>query len=335
MNYTEFKDTIVRQLKEQLSQDTTVKLHTVTKNNAVMLDAITILDASSNIAPTIYLNPYYEDFRRGKTIRAIASEILAAHKNGMNACGIDLSCFTDSRKRNRRLVYRLVSFEKNAALLQEIPHLRFLDLAITFCCLIEDGAQGVGSVTITTKQMELWGLTFDQLVSRAVSQTPQLLPDTVTTLASLLFCNSTEKVTQPSVMDEPLYILTNRSCFYGAACVLYPDVLKQFADTKNCNLYLLPSSVHEILLLPENQAPSLSYLNRMIREINTAHVAGNEILSDHAYYYDRKTDRITIPGSAAYDKSSDIFSLISSMRNPAASHASSDASMRADLSGTD
>ena len=88
--------------------------------------------------------------------------------------------------------------------------------------------------------------------------------------------------------------MTNRQEVNGASVLLYDDVLQTFALKKKTDFYILPSSVHEVLLIPADNQISMSTLSSMVRDVNSSQLAREEILSDHVYYYSLETDQITM-----------------------------------------
>ncbi len=91
-----------------------------------------------------------------------------------------------------------------------------------------------------------------------------------------------------------MYVLTNRQRLNGACCILYQDVLKQVAGRLGDSLYILPSSIHEVIAIPASASGNPKELSQLVQEINIAEVAPEEILSDHAYYYDRELDEVSV-----------------------------------------
>ena len=91
--------------------------------------------------------------------------------------------------------------------------------------------------------------------------------------------------------ETPLYVLTNKARLYGASCILYPNLLDSIADKLTCDFYLIPSSIHEVILVPESGTEDTN-LNDMVAEVNHTQVDPKEVLADHVYYYDRKEDHM-------------------------------------------
>ena len=93
--------------------------------------------------------------------------------------------------------------------------------------------------------------------------------------------------------ENRMFVLSNQYRHFGAACILYNRVLEDIGNQLNENFYILPSSIHEVIILPEGFSPCEEDLNEMIIDINQTQVSEEEILSNHAYYYDRTERKLT------------------------------------------
>ena len=95
--------------------------------------------------------------------------------------------------------------------------------------------------------------------------------------------------------DPQIYILTNSYRTNGATALLYEKLLSQIADSFEKDLLILPSSIHEVLILPIDSISksTLDHYGTFIREINETQLADDEVLSDHAYYFQRATQMIS------------------------------------------
>ncbi len=91
-----------------------------------------------------------------------------------------------------------------------------------------------------------------------------------------------------------MFILTNESRLNGATCMLYENVLDKFANEIKSDLYILPSSIHEVIILPKKEWYKKSDLESMINEVNTDNLSVDEILSDRVYMFERKNGILTM-----------------------------------------
>ena len=90
--------------------------------------------------------------------------------------------------------------------------------------------------------------------------------------------------------DSPLYVLSYEQRPYGAVWMTDPDVLRLAGASLGSSYFILPSSVHECLLLPDTGEYETVYLNWLVREVNRTQLQPEEVLADHIYRYDRHSD---------------------------------------------
>lgn len=320
MDYNTFKTSVIDSIQEHFGNHTAVSLHSITKNNNIHLDGLTIQDNSVNISPTIYLNYYYDDYLAGKSYSCIIEEILASYHKNRSTESLDLSFFTDYQKVKHNIIYKLIHYTRNEAMLKDLPHFRFLDLAVVFCCLLSDTEKGNATILIHNHHLSFWHVTAEDLYTLAINNTPLLLPFELRNMAEVL------KTLYPEVSNEtpdtaydselPMYVLTNTSKLYGASCILYPGVLSDFSQKHNCDFYIIPSSIHEVLLIPKKSETDYTDLNMMIQEVNATQVQEEEILSDHVYCYERSKGFLNLPNTTEDSgTTSDILSQNFSMKN--------------------
>ncbi|MCF0145224.1 MAG: hypothetical protein HUJ73_01415, partial [Eubacterium sp.] len=94
--------------------------------------------------------------------------------------------------------------------------------------------------------------------------------------------------------ESPLYMLTDSCDLFGAVCIADPDTLLAAAEALGRSYYILPSSVHECLLLPDTGDYSVRELNHMVREVNSTQLEEGDILADHVYRYDYERRELVI-----------------------------------------
>jgi hypothetical protein len=297
MTYQEFKQQVKSEVQTQLGQSVTITIQDIIKNNNTHLDGLTILSEQCNLSPTIYLNYYYTQYEKGKSVSEICQDILQTYEANCPSANIDVSFFTDYSKVKSRIVFKLINYEKNLSLLQDVPHYRILDLAIVFHCLINADSNGTATILIHNHHLSLWDITRDDLYALAVSNTPRLLNydlRNMTDVLKELFQQSDSIQTDSAELLCPMYVLSNQLKLNGSACILYQGLLKGFADQLGCDLYILPSSIHEVLILPSTDQLPHPELSDMVREVNMTQLSREEILSDHVYYFSRETSQLTM-----------------------------------------
>lgn len=303
MTYKEFKHQLLTELEERFPSGTSITIQQISHNNNHMEEALTILEPGVNISPTIYLEPYFRQLKKEVPISSIITQIYSYYQEHRSTHSIDTSFFTCFENIRPRIVYKLVHQEKNKELLKEVPWIPYLDLAIVFYCLLSKSPTENASVLIRNEHLCYWNVSTKDLLSLAQKNTPFLLSSCCDSLAELLLPaleqlpmreQSDTKSAFASTSLVPMYVLTNQQRFLGACCILYDDVLKEIAERLDCDLYILPSSIHEVILMPVTVTESVLALSQMVCDINQSEVSAEEVLSDHIYRYHRNTDSITM-----------------------------------------
>lgn len=292
MNYQEFLTCVRSELANRLTPGATLKIQTIIKNNATHYDGLIILQPGMNIAPTIYLTPYYHRYLNGVSLEDIYDDILTTYWNHLPEADFDTEMFTDFSRASKRIVMRLVNAEYNRSLLSDIPHVMFHDLAIIFYCMIYADVENQGSILIHNSHLDMWHVTSEEIYQLALKNTPTLLPHLFTPMSELLKAHPTAG--QLPCNEIPMYILTNTYKTNGASVILYDSLLQHISNRFEKNLIILPSSIHELILIPTDESDShdLTHYSQIVREVNETQLADDEILSDHAYYYERHRHKI-------------------------------------------
>lgn len=261
------------------------------KNNGILLDAVVIMGKGEKVAPTIYLEEFYEAYKKGADLEQIALSILKFEREHKRDTGFTMENFENYAKARTRIYYKLINYSMNKVLLQKIPHIRYLDLAIVFYYRLEEGRLWGATILIHNCNLEAWGIKKQQLMEDAVMNTSRKLPYTFQGMESLISDLAGEE-SKVSSANEFMYVLTNEEKYYGAAVLLYPHVLSHIAKLLRKNFYVIPSSVHECILVPDQGHYSRLELKSMVKEVNETQVEEDEILSYEIYYYDRQKETL-------------------------------------------
>lgn len=300
-----FADTIKAAMEVTYGEDYRVSVQEVKKNNGLVLTGLTILKKDCNIAPTIYLNQVFEQYQEGRTMENICREIIGVYEEHKVHTDFDVSCVTDFAKVQNRICYKLVNAEKNEELLADAPHVMLEDLAVIFYILVSNDSNGTGTITIRNNMLSYWNVDADTLYELALTNTQRLFRGLVQSMASVMTEILSHKLDEECAEEFfdmmvgeddiiPMYVCTNTAKLNGAGVILYQGLLQEFADRVGSDFYILPSSIHEMLLIPANEDMELEYLKDMVRTVNRTEVAPDEILSDSVYFYSRLTDRVEI-----------------------------------------
>lgn len=300
MKMDDFVSKICAAVKEKLGDDYKVEIKEVRKNNGVVLHGLMICTKLQNVAPTIYLEPFWEDYGKGINFTEIIHRLLAIYQKEELVEKIDLDFFHSFEKVKDRICYRLVSRKGNEELLEDLPHTEFLDLALCFYYAYQGDILGEGTILIHDSHMEMWNTSTEELLRLAQNNTPRLFPWVCNSMEELFHeitgCMEERKSGKPQAdifQELPMKVLSNQKRIHGAASILYPGVLEEIAGEKG-NIYIIPSSIHETILLPYDEKTSAEDLKKMIHEVNSTQVAPEEVLSDSLYYYDAARKEIVM-----------------------------------------
>ncbi|HBY71659.1 MAG TPA: hypothetical protein DEG06_05395 [Lachnospiraceae bacterium] len=311
LDYLSFINTVCGKVKEALGEEYQVQICKVIKNNSLELDSLVVLKKGRNYAPNIYLLSYYESYLGGTPVPEIVGRLCMLYQSYEEP--VLSRDFTYSLKEMKQcIIYRLVSFERNQKLLSQIPHIKYLDLAVTFHCVVRDDEEGIGTIRITNEHMKQWKTTTEELSSYAAKNTSRWFPASIRSMEETILGllreeheQSKEDVITEEWMEQrianqrsekkhTMYILTNQKGINGASCLLYSNLLFDFANNIQSDLYILPSSIHEVILVPSQKKIKKESLEQMVWEVNHTHVAPEEVLSDRVYYYSRENNSIRL-----------------------------------------
>lgn len=302
MNYETFKETVKRTIEQKVGSAYKVSIHQTMKTNTV-LDGLTILKQDENITPSIYLNNYYSQHIAGRAFEDIANEIVGIYLRNKNALSFKPEAFMNFELVKDKIIYKLINTDKNTELLKDIPNLQFHDLSIVFYYLVEMNDREIGSILIHNNHMEIWNTDVVKLKSLADINTPRLLPCSLKTMSEVLKDIMSQETNIPDDFefedllpcssDSMMYVLTNTKGINGAAALLYPDILNDFSKIHG-SFFILPSSLHEVLLVYGKHGATKENLIEMVKDVNHTNVAAEDFLSDNVYYFDAETELISM-----------------------------------------
>lgn len=298
MEYKEFVEYIKMNAGYIAGEGGNITINHVIKNNGCEMDGLVIMERGKDIAPTIYLDSFYELYTNGENIKSIIRQIEVIYEQNKNNVTFDVNILKHFDTIKDKIVYKVVNYRSNEKLLEQVPHKRILDLAVVFYCLLDNEYGRSATALIYNNNLKNWNVTIDDVYKAALNNTPDLLHSKISSMAALFEkCGVNvdgEEVDLKDYVPSDMYVLTNESKLNGAACILYENVLYDFAQKLGADLYILPSSVHEVILLPKLSMFEKDELVNMVKEVNTEGVAADEVLSDHVYEYNRTERLITM-----------------------------------------
>lgn len=301
-----FRGRVEEEIRGLWGDGLTVGFQNFTGNNGVVRRGLVLSGGGEPAEIRVSLEGCYEDYRKGGSVKESAGRVLKEYQAGRMVQDMAESMLGGEgggESVRDRIVYRLVNYERNQERLCQAPFVRVCDLAVVFC--LAGKADGVGWLTamIGNERARKWGLGLKELYELAAQNTPRLFPARIKSMREVMEGVAGEHLGEEykeEFMEElfsspvvsPLYVISNETGNWGAAAVLYQGVLKRFSDQTGKDLILLPSSVHEFLVIPWEAELDMKELRDMVIHVNRAEVPEEDVLSDQVYQYRRETDRI-------------------------------------------
>lgn len=282
MQLKEFAEQVLSIVRDKADGDFNVWITTISKNNGTVFTGITT--SGDGKQPVIYLDGYYDRFIHNQINAAevadIVYEVIMEQMNYVP--DIKLTDLMNWEQVKEKICVKLVNAEKNAELLADAPHRFFLDFAIVYYIKISEDDESLSSITVRNQYLNLWEVSEENLYRTGLKN--------MEASANVLFKNMCEIL--PAWMQKdndpvtPMYVLSNSCRMYGASVLLLKNVLKEISQCLG-NLIILPSSLHELIVLPQEQnSPDCEVYAEMVKDVNENVVLPEDYLSDHVYVYD-------------------------------------------------
>lgn len=274
MNYTEFMNAMLCEIRGQVDAQVRTELYTVTKNNGTRRTGIHFKQEDSNLAPTIYLEEFYQKYLKGQQVPDLADSICSIYQEIRVKKTCDCQNLFDFNHVKEHIVYKLIRRDANEELLKQIPYEPFLDLAVVYYIQIDNTRFGSAAIQIRNEHLRYWRVEKEEIRRFAEKNTPRIYPVQIRQIVRFM------------------YVATNEQCSLGAAVMRYPDFREKVRGMIRGDFYILPSSIHEVILVPESFGLEPERMQEMVKEINQTGVAPEEVLSDSVYYFDGEEIRI-------------------------------------------
>ncbi len=291
-DFTGFSDTLKKAMEEEFGEDYTFVIRQQLKNNSTHRTGLSITKEGCPVSPTIYLEDFYRRYLDKGDMTAVTAEFAECCRKAFSE-KLDTRFFDDDpEKVKASVIFKLVNRRKNSELLKNAPHRDFLDLAVLYYRYVKIGEDSAGGILITRKIAENMGLSEEELYSLAIKNTPGMFPlvsQPITEMLARLSGIPVEALPEEmrSPDDLPLLVISNRKYIDGAGCILYPEFGKVIGEVFGNEVYILPSSIHELIVLPADKPAD--ELFKMVHEVNMTQVPAEDYLSDNVYRYNVAT----------------------------------------------
>ncbi len=288
MEIKEFGMNIAKEMQNTMGEQYCIEYNEVIKNNHVTYHALVVKKEKLNVAPTLYIDGFYEQYKKGVSILRIVDQVISLYNKSMPPKSLDVSFFQDFARVADKLSFKLVNYKRNLEKLKEIPYKKFEDLALIPICVVNNSDIGDGVIVINYKHLNLWEVSFDELWENVMETAPKTWPVRIENIYETLSKSSgmPGEFQDVAGLYKNILVVSNTNRMYGAGAVLYPDVMKQISDFYEGDFIVIPSSIHECIVMPTyGNAMGCRGLVDIVKEVNSSVIAEEEILSDNIYIY--------------------------------------------------
>lgn len=303
MDYEMFKTVVKERFLSYLPleyRDAEINIFPAQKVNRTM-DGLSIYKSSAaRISPTIYVDDMYTHYQSCNDLEAVLRQSAGKYAEALGSVkdyemDFDMEHFEDN------VVMCLVNTEQNRELLAGVPNRAFHDLSVIYRWVMGNTPDAVGSVIVTDSVAKMAGVTEEELFRCASQNTRQISPVSIITIQDLML----ELMQLPPEMKsmfeqekspkESMWVITNANRNNGAVSMLYEENLHELAEKVGDDLFILPSSIHEVIAVPAEMAEgNPAYLAEMVHDVNMGEVELEERLSNSVYHYDRNARKVTL-----------------------------------------
>lgn len=302
LNFKEFQEYIKSNVKDYLPEsykDADIQFRDVVKNNDVHLTGVMIKRENETVTPNIYINELYEKYSSGMNLDEIVGDIAdlrIEHDPPEEAQSIG-SIFTNYEMVKQRLEIHLCDMELNRDKLKNQVYTEQGDFAATYHIKIGGDEMLRGSAAVTPNLLKRWGITKEQLCEDSLQA--KYSKEAVFTYIEEIVAEKMFGLKATNLLDKQndiidssegvsLYCLTNEKNKYGASMILREDVMGKVSKLMGGDFYILPSSIHETLIVPTTTEMTLEDMSIMVQDVNKEAVEPEDKLSDKVQFYDSK-----------------------------------------------
>jgi len=303
MNYEIFKEVVKEKFLDYMPEKykgMEVVTAPVEKVN-MTLDGLSLREEGKHISPTIYINDMYKRYQNCEDLEQTI----------MGACDVMVKAFeeippvsVDSilKDASERVVFQIINTQQNKSFLEQVPHREFQDLSIVYKVIISADKDAVQSSKITNEFAKRLGMSEEQLFKCAAENTRRLFPPVVRSMNDIMkemFARDgmPQDIAEMMIAEIPpeqtMWVISNEKGINGAASMLYENELHELAESLESDLYILPSSVHEVIAVSSDMG-SPEMLAQMVVEVNMQEVSLDERLSNQVYHYDKDLRKLTL-----------------------------------------
>ena len=294
MNYEIFKEVVKEKFMDFLPeqyQNMKLAVNPTEKVNHTV-DGLTLMGEGVRVSPTIYINNMYKHYKDTDNLELVLTDAAAMMEKAMREAPDNVpSLDMESAKDN--IVFQLVNTEQNKALLEDAPNRAFQDLSIIYRWVVKVEDSGIQSTVVHNSLAKQLGMSEDEMFKAAVENTRRIFPPRIRSMKDGMPLEIAEMMIGDIPPEQSMYVISNEQGINGAVSMLYEDKLHALAEDLETDLYIMPSSVHEVIAVSSNMGDP-NELAQMVAEINMDQVSLEERLSNQVYHYDKDLRKLSL-----------------------------------------
>lgn len=308
MTKEEFFDELCKGVREEIKEsnpDVSVEAKQVVKNNGQIRNALQFM-GNANVQPTLYTDGYWNKYSEGEiSMEDAVQHAVRTYNDSKMQESLDTTMFTDYDRVKDHVIVVARNAEMNAEQLEDVPHEIVGDLALTYRIEVLDGRDNsFGSTLINNQLMKGYGIDQQTLHEQAWKNTKELHPPKIRSMTEMMREMFADKYGEnlPEDLEEslesleggPMYVVTNKDSVYGATYMCDPETMSKVAEMVGDNLVILPSSIHECIVLPQRFCDDMDNMKEMVETVNSTEVPNEDILSNSVYTFDAQSQQLSV-----------------------------------------
>lgn len=304
MNEKEFVEAVKARIEEIFPKEklcgAEIKFTEVVKHNDRVLHGVCVIMPEYLSAPTYYIEDFYENYQRGRSIDEVVGMIFSLVLNSHKYEPMIGDMKFDYESIKDKLIIDVMDKNLNEERLKKVVNKPLkADFVMVPYIICDEGDFGLYRLAITQEMAEAEGYNIDILMERAFANTKEMGKPYFASLEEVFEegdkhkknCNPLE-LTFAVDMSADSYVLTREGCMFGAYVLFIPGVMKSIGRALMCDYYVVPSSIHEFIIYPEREGLTEYALKKILLDANRNLVIPSDVLSNSVFKYSRENNEL-------------------------------------------
>lgn len=300
----EFVEILRDEIRDSLSEQDGVidiDIQEVVKNNNTVLTGL-VFKTDSNIAPIIYVDRAFEQYEDGKPLDEIVDNIIATYHESIYHGPTEVEDFLEYDKIKDKLYVCALNTELNKDMLSEHPHQSVEDVSFIARIEVNSDSSGVGTIKVNNQLLEAYGVSTAELMEQAWANMRTMHPAQCKDMIDVIKGMHPDMPEAFAEMMEDrrgeLYVVQTDNGLHGGAYGFDKETLTKVCEQIDSpNIYIMPSSVNEVIIAPEDKVENPERLSGIVGQVNDESVPDEEVLSNNAYFFNSETQELTVVDS--------------------------------------